>query len=149
MLAGKPYLRRFDAKISSGSYLYFCICVCIQSLIDQMQFRHHSPMPKIVIFLKLAQNKVNFFSSPNYNYIEMYCHAKKNWKNLKQKIQLDLKLPKLHIFTRNKTIKPNFTQRNVRKSRQFFHQNGQSGYFWRTSVDDSVKLWKFRQRHFT
>ena len=48
-------------------------------------------------------------------------------------------------FTRNKTIKPNFTRRKARKSRQFLHQNWQRGYFWRTDVDNSVKLWKIRQ----
>ena len=54
-------------------------------------------------------------------------------------------LQNVNLFTRNKTIKPNFTRRKARKSRQFLHQNWQRGYFWRTDVDNSVKLWKIRQ----
>ena len=47
-------------------------------------------------------------------------------------------LQNVNLFTRSKTIKPNLNRRKVRISRQFWHQNGQSGYFWTT--DDSVKL---------
>ena len=54
-------------------------------------------------------------------------------------------LQNVNLFTRSKTIKPNFTRKKARKSRQFWHQNWQRGYFWRTDVDNSVKLWKFRQ----
>ena len=39
-------------------------------------------------------------------------------------------LQNVNLFTRNKTIKPNFTPRKARKSRQFLHQNWQRGYFW-------------------